>query len=111
MQFMLALIAEERSWEDITPDEVKKNLAEMGQQRRDAKPHYADDQLDVAIHSEQRLRLLCVAPIRPRAGDEAADAEPQHEYGDHQGRRIDRVPEHVAKHADPDDLVDQTTGA
>jgi hypothetical protein len=31
MQFMLALIAEERSWEDITPDEVKRNLAEMGQ--------------------------------------------------------------------------------
>jgi hypothetical protein len=31
MQFMLALIAEERSWEDITPEEVKKNLAEMGQ--------------------------------------------------------------------------------
>ena len=31
MQFMLALISEERSWEDVTPDEVKKNLAEMGQ--------------------------------------------------------------------------------
>jgi hypothetical protein len=31
MQFMLALIAEERSWEEITPAEVKKNLAEMGQ--------------------------------------------------------------------------------
>ncbi len=31
MQFMLALIAEERSWEDVSPDEVKKNLAEMGQ--------------------------------------------------------------------------------
>jgi hypothetical protein len=31
MQFMLALIAEERSWEDIAPDEVKKNLADMGQ--------------------------------------------------------------------------------
>jgi hypothetical protein len=31
MQFMLALIAEERSWEEITPDEVKKNLADMGQ--------------------------------------------------------------------------------
>jgi hypothetical protein len=31
MQFMLALIAEERSWEDVTPDEVKENLAEMGQ--------------------------------------------------------------------------------
>lgn len=31
MQFMLALIAEERSWEDVTPDEVKKTLAEMGQ--------------------------------------------------------------------------------
>ncbi len=31
MQFMLALINEERSWEDITPDEVKRNLAEMGQ--------------------------------------------------------------------------------
>jgi hypothetical protein len=31
MQFMLALIAEERSWEDITPEEVKKNLTEMGQ--------------------------------------------------------------------------------
>jgi hypothetical protein len=31
MQFMLALIAEERPWEEITPDEVKKNLAEMGQ--------------------------------------------------------------------------------
>jgi hypothetical protein len=28
---MLALIAEERPWEDVTPDEVKKNLAEMGQ--------------------------------------------------------------------------------
>jgi hypothetical protein len=31
MQFMLALIAEERAWEDITPEEVKKNLSEMGQ--------------------------------------------------------------------------------
>jgi hypothetical protein len=31
MEFMLALIAEERSWEDVTPDEVKKNLTEMGQ--------------------------------------------------------------------------------
>jgi hypothetical protein len=31
MQFMLALIAEERSWEEITPEEVRKNLAEMGQ--------------------------------------------------------------------------------
>lgn len=31
MQFMLTLIAEERSWEDVTPDEVRKNLAEMGQ--------------------------------------------------------------------------------
>jgi hypothetical protein len=31
MQFMLALIAEERPWEEITPDEVKKNLADMGQ--------------------------------------------------------------------------------
>jgi hypothetical protein len=31
MQFMLALIAEERSWEDVSPDEVKKNLADMGQ--------------------------------------------------------------------------------
>ena len=31
MEFMLALIAEERSWEDITPNEVKQNLAEMGQ--------------------------------------------------------------------------------
>ncbi len=30
MEFMLALIAEERSWEDITPDEVKKNLSDMG---------------------------------------------------------------------------------
>lgn len=31
MQFMLALIAEERSWEDVTPDQVKEDLAEMGQ--------------------------------------------------------------------------------
>lgn len=31
MQFMLALIAEERSWEEVTPDEMKKMLAEMGQ--------------------------------------------------------------------------------
>ena len=31
MQFMLALIAEERAWEDVTPDEVKENLTEMGQ--------------------------------------------------------------------------------
>lgn len=31
MQFMLALIAEERSWEDVTPDEVKQNLSDMGQ--------------------------------------------------------------------------------
>jgi hypothetical protein len=31
MQFMLALISEERSWEDITPEEVQRNLAEMGQ--------------------------------------------------------------------------------
>ena len=31
MEFMLALNAEERSWENVAPDEVKKNLAEMGQ--------------------------------------------------------------------------------
>jgi hypothetical protein len=31
MQFMLALIAEERSWEDVIPEEVKRNLSEMGQ--------------------------------------------------------------------------------
>jgi hypothetical protein len=31
MEFMLALIAEERSWEEVTPEEVKRNLAEMGQ--------------------------------------------------------------------------------
>jgi hypothetical protein len=31
MQFMLALIGEERSWEEVAPDEVKRNLAEMGQ--------------------------------------------------------------------------------
>ncbi|HET7574041.1 MAG TPA: YciI family protein [Solirubrobacterales bacterium] len=31
MQFMLSLISEERDWEDVTPEEVKKNLAEMGQ--------------------------------------------------------------------------------
>jgi hypothetical protein len=31
MQFMLALIAEERSWEEVTPEEVKRNLSEMGQ--------------------------------------------------------------------------------
>jgi hypothetical protein len=31
MQFMLALIAEERSWEDVSPEEVKRNLSEMGQ--------------------------------------------------------------------------------
>src|SRR6188474_531568 len=30
MQFMLSLIAEERAWEDVTPEEVKRNLAEMG---------------------------------------------------------------------------------
>ncbi len=30
MQFMLALISEERNWEDVTPEEVKRNLAEMG---------------------------------------------------------------------------------
>lgn len=28
---MLALIAEERSWEDVTPDQMKEDLAEMGQ--------------------------------------------------------------------------------
>ncbi len=31
MQFMLALIDAERPWEEITPDEVKRNLAEIGQ--------------------------------------------------------------------------------
>jgi len=31
MEFMLALIAEERAWEEVTPDEVKRNLADMGQ--------------------------------------------------------------------------------
>jgi hypothetical protein len=31
MQFMLSLISEERSWEDVTPEEVKRNLAEMGE--------------------------------------------------------------------------------
>ena len=30
MQFMLALISEERNWEDVTPEEVQRNLAEMG---------------------------------------------------------------------------------
>ena len=31
MQFMLSLISEERSWEDVTPEEVKRNVAEMGE--------------------------------------------------------------------------------
>ena len=31
MEFMLALIAEERGWEEVTPEEVKRNLADMGQ--------------------------------------------------------------------------------
>jgi hypothetical protein len=31
MQFMLSLIAEERNWEAVTPEEVKRNLEEMGQ--------------------------------------------------------------------------------
>lgn len=30
MEFMLALIAEERSWEDVTPDEVKKTSRRWG---------------------------------------------------------------------------------
>jgi hypothetical protein len=30
MQFMLSLISEERNWEDVTPEEVESNLAEMG---------------------------------------------------------------------------------
>jgi hypothetical protein len=30
MQFMFSLIAEERSWENVTPEEVKRNVAEMG---------------------------------------------------------------------------------
>jgi hypothetical protein len=31
MQFMFSLISEEQNWEDVSPEEVKKNLAEMGQ--------------------------------------------------------------------------------
>jgi hypothetical protein len=31
MQFMLSLIAEEQSWEDLTPEDVKRNVAEMGE--------------------------------------------------------------------------------
>jgi hypothetical protein len=31
MQFMLSLISEERSWEDVTPEEMKRTIAEMGQ--------------------------------------------------------------------------------
>jgi hypothetical protein len=30
MQFMFALISEERSWEEVTPEEVQRNLEEMG---------------------------------------------------------------------------------
>lgn len=30
MQFMFSLISEERSWEDVTPEEVQRNLDEMG---------------------------------------------------------------------------------
>jgi hypothetical protein len=30
MQFMFSLISEERAWEDVTPEEVERNLAEMG---------------------------------------------------------------------------------
>jgi len=31
MQFMFSLIAEEQAWEELTPEQVKRNLAEMGE--------------------------------------------------------------------------------
>jgi hypothetical protein len=31
MQFMFSLIGEERSWEEVSPEEMKRNLAEMGE--------------------------------------------------------------------------------
>src|SRR2546428_13476498 len=83
----------------------------MRQQRRNAEPDHSDEQLDVAVHPQQRLPRFRVPPVSPRARDKAADAESQHEYGDHEGRRVDRVAEDVSEHTDPDHLIDQAADA
>jgi len=81
------------------------------QHDRDGGAHRCDRELEVAIE-EKRSRGLCRVPsIRPAAGYVTASAKTQHENGNDDRGRIDRVAKDVAEDADPDDLIDQSADA
>ena len=89
--------------------------AQVGQNRGNAEPHRADGQLEGAVRAKQQIRAGGSGAgvnrrrpeIGPPAGEIATGTQPHHEHGDDQRRGVHRVAEHVAEHADPDDLVDQ----
>ena len=83
----------------------------MGKERGDAQPHQPDEQLEMTVRAEQRLRLAEKPTVRPQPDDIAAYSQPQHDHRDHDRSRVDRVPKNVSKHANPYDLVDQSAEA
>ncbi len=83
-----------------------------GKQRRDAQaPCTPMSELASSRTPEAATAPGCRSADPPTRRREAAGAEAQHEDRDHQRRGVDRVPEHVAEHADPDDLIDQAAEA
>ena len=88
-------------------DEIADSALRPGSTSEIESPSAAIDQLDLPVRAQQRFGLSGIAPIGPHAGPVAAEAKAEHEHRDDQRGGIDRVPEHVAELADPDDLVDQ----
>src|SRR4029434_6143957 len=79
--------------------------------QRDGCAHRCDHQLEVSVGEKRSRRLGRVPSIRPAAGEVTARTKAQHEDGDNERGRIDRVAEDVAENADPDDLVGQPADA
>ena len=89
----------------------RRRLIKAWQKRRDHEPHDPDGDLEPRIRAQERRWRRGVAPIGPDAGDEAADAEAQHEHRNDQGCRVHGVAEHGAEQAHPCHLIDERTEA
>ena len=84
---------------------------QMRQDEREPQAEACEHGFRVRVEPDQPRRPRPAVPIGPHAGEVAAGAEPEHEHGDDDRRRVHRVAEDVAELADPGDLVDQAADA
>ena len=84
-----------------------RDNVEAGERDRNRHTEAGDDELDDAIHAEQRFGRVLIASIGPSPDDDASAAEAEHEDGDDEGRGLDRGAEDVPEFPDPDDLVNE----